>query len=78
MTGEVRLDGLLLCARHDAWLRLEEQAACWEALLLHAGLWSEVARRQGEDDLAHSLAAEQTKITAALGRVRRSLERIPS
>lgn len=77
-TGEVRLVGLLLCPKHDARVRLEEQAACWEALVHHAGLWPEVARRQGRDDLARALEAERAKIIAVLGRVRRDLERIPS
>ena len=76
--GAARLDGLLLCPGHDDRLRLEEQAACWEALLLHADLWSEAARQQGRGDLAQSLAVERAKIVEVLGRVRHSLEQILS
>jgi hypothetical protein len=73
--GEVRLDGLLLCECHARRLRLEEQAVCWRAILLHTELWSRAARRQGREDVVRLLEVERKRVAAALGRARKELER---
>jgi len=76
--AEVRLDGLLLCERHAAQLRLEEQVSCWEAILLHIDLWAGAALGRGREDVVMLLEAEQERVTLALGRVLEDLERCGS
>ena len=73
--AEVRLDGLLLCERHAAQLRLEEQVASWEAILLHVELWSRAARSRGREDVVRLLEVERARAASALGRVLEDLER---
>lgn len=75
-SGEVELDGLLLCRRHADWLRLEEQVACWEAMVLHADLWIRDARNRGGEDVIGLLEIERSRAAEELGRVREELSRI--
>jgi hypothetical protein len=72
--GEVRLDGLLLCKRHARRLRLEEQVACWLAILLHIELWSRAARSRGHKDVVRLLKVERARAAGALGHAREELE----
>jgi hypothetical protein len=73
--AEVRLDGLLLCERHAAQLRLEELADSWAAILLHVELWSGAARSRGREDVVRLLEVERERAASALGRVLEDLER---
>lgn len=70
------MDGLLLCRRHADWLRLEEQVACWEAMVLHADLWIRDARNRGGEDVIGLLEIERSRAAEELGRVREELSRI--
>jgi hypothetical protein len=67
--GQLRLDGLLLCAAHAQRLRLEEREAYWRAMLAHIELWSRAARSRGREDIVDLLEIERTKVSAALGRI---------
>ena len=71
----MRLDGLLLCERHAAQLRLEEQVSCWEAILLHIDLWAGAALVRGREDGVRLLEAERERVALALGRVLEDLGR---
>jgi hypothetical protein len=73
--AEVRLDGLRLCERHAEWLRLEEQAICWRAMLAHIKLWSGEARGRGRGEVVRLLEIERLRAAAALGRILEDLEK---
>jgi hypothetical protein len=73
--AEVRLDGLLLCERHAGQLRLQEQVACWEAIVLHLDLWARAARGRGQDAIVRLLEIERGRAASVLGRARQDLER---
>ena len=66
-------DGLL-CEKHARQLGLEEQVACWEAILLHIELWSKIARKRGREDIVHLLHLERAEAAARLARVNENLE----
>jgi len=73
--AEVRLDGLFLCERHATQLRLAEQVACWEAMLLHIELWSSAARSRGREDVVQLLEVERERVASVLGHILEDLER---
>jgi len=61
------MDGLLLvCEQHARQFDLEEQVACWEAILLHIELWSKTARKRGREDIVRLLDLERAEAVAAL------------
>jgi hypothetical protein len=64
----------LLCEKHARQLGLEEQVACWEAILLHIELWSKIARRWGKEDIVHLLQLERAEAAGALARAYENLE----
>jgi hypothetical protein len=66
-------DGLL-CEKHARQLGLEEQVACWEAILLHIELWSKIARKRGREDIVHLLQLERAEAAAKLARLNENLE----
>jgi hypothetical protein len=74
-TGEVSLDGLLLCNRHARQFRLEEQVTYWRAILAHIELWSGYALTRGREDIVGLLGTERTRALAALGHVLEALKR---
>ena len=59
----------LLCEKHAKQLGLEEQVACWEAILLHIELWTKVAHRRAREDVVRLLNLERVEVVAALERV---------
>jgi hypothetical protein len=71
------MDGLLLlCEQHARQFGLEEQVACWEAILLHIELWSKVARKRGREDIVHLLQLERAEAAAAHKRAYKDLEQL--
>ena len=69
------MDGLLLvCEKHARQLALEEQIACWEAILLHIQLWSKIARKRGREDIVRLLQLERDEAAAKLARAYENLE----
>ena len=69
------MDGLLLlCEKHARQFGLEEQVACWEAILLHIELWSKIARKRGREDIVRLLQLERAEAAAKLARVNENLE----
>ena len=66
-------DGLL-CEKHARQFGLEEQVACWEAILLHIELWSKIAHRRGREDIVRLLQFERAEAAARLARVNENLE----
>jgi hypothetical protein len=71
------MDGLLLlCEQHARQFGLEEQIACWEAILLHIELWSKIARRWGKEDIVHLLQLERAKAATAHKRAYKDLEQL--
>jgi hypothetical protein len=73
--SEVRLDGLRLCERHAAQLRLGERVAYWRAILAHIRLWSGEARSRSRGDVVRLLEIERARAEAALERVSEDLLR---
>lgn len=70
----VRLDGLRLCQRHAARLRLEERVIYWRAMLAHVELWSGAARSRGRGEVVRLLEIERARVSTALGRASEELE----
>jgi hypothetical protein len=71
------MDGLLLlCEKHARQFGLEEQIACWEALLLHIELWSKTARKRGREDIVHLLQLERAEAATAYKRAYKDLEQL--
>jgi hypothetical protein len=66
----------LLCEKHARQLGLEEQIACWEAILLHIELWSKIARRWGKEDIVHLLQLERAKAATAHKRAYKDFEQL--
>ncbi len=64
----------LLCEKHARQLGLEEQVACWEAILLHIELWSKIARKRGREDIVRLLQLERAEAAAKLAHVYEALE----
>ena len=74
--GEVKLDGLTLCNRHDDYLRLEERVTYWRAMLAHVDLWSGEARSTGREDLVCLLEGERARALAGLGHASGEMEEL--
>ena len=72
----VRLDGLRLCRRHAARLRLEERVTYWRAMLAHVELWSGKARSRGRGEMVRLLEIERARVSTALGRASGELEEL--
>ena len=68
-------DGLL-CEKHARQLGLEEQVACWEAILLHIELWSKIAHRRGREDIVRLLQLERAEAATAHKRAYKDLEQL--
>ena len=64
----------LLCETHARQLALEEQVACWEAILLHIELWSKIARKRGREDIVRLLQLQRAEAAAKLARAYENLE----
>jgi hypothetical protein len=71
------MDGLLLlCEQHSRQFGLEEQVACWEAILLHIELWSKIAHGRGREDIVHLLQLERAEAATAHKRAYKDLEQL--
>ena len=71
------MDGLLLlCEKHARQFGLEEQVACWEAILLHIELWSKIARKRGREDIVRLLQLERAEAATAHKRAYKDLEQL--
>jgi hypothetical protein len=68
-------DGLL-CEKHSRQLGLEEQVACWEAILLHIELWTKTARRRGREDIVRLLQLERAEAAASLSCKHEALQQV--
>ena len=75
-SGETLMHGLFLCGRHARQLRLEEREACWEAMLLHVGLWRRFALDRGRGDMVRLLEVESSRAEEAQERTREELNDI--
>jgi hypothetical protein len=72
--GTLRTIDGLLCEPHARYFGLEEQIACWEAILLHIELWSKAARRRGREDIVRLFQLERAEAAAALKGASEDLE----
>ena len=71
------MDGLLLlCEKHARQFGLEEQVACWEAILLHIELWSKIAHRRGREDIVRLLQLERAEAATAHKRAYKDLDQL--